>query len=264
MLKLRFKLFFKLLLTVYALLLVFAWGFSDSLIFLPPPASYTKSDDVILLQSSDAGSGHSHQIAASYRVNPSARYTILYNHGNAVDLGGLKKLQQKFYQQGYSVMLYDYSGYGLSEGAPSEDQLYHDSQAAYDYLVNIAGVSPGQIIIYGHSLGSAVALDLATRRKARALVLESPFTTAFQVETGFSIVPFDKFNNIDKIATLHLPLLILHSKDDAVVPFSHGVRLFDRANEPKHFLEFSDAGHNGITHAGQRFWRPFKAFVSSL
>ncbi len=251
-------------LLAYVALVGIGVTYSDKLIFLPQPPSYSLSDQHIIINSKSADiKNTTHKIIASYLRNPDAKYTILYSHGNATDLGGLQYLQKNFYKHGYSILIYDYSGYGQSGGVASEQQVYNDVQAIYNYLINDEKVEPKQIIAYGHSLGAAIATDLALSNTIGALVLESPFTTAFRVKTVYSIVPFDKFTNIDKIRNIHAPVFITHSKDDHIIPFWHGIELFDSANEPKKFLAFETKGHTQITHH-QNFWLTLNQFVSTL
>ena len=171
--------------------------YSDSLIFLPPAASYQAADDLIYIKSNRINtSADNNTIVARYLYNPESKYTVIYSHGNAVDIGGLTHLQNNFFQHGYSIIVYDYSGYGLSEGEASEQQVYNDVQAIYNYLVNERGLKSGQIISYGHSLGAAIAADLAFNKPVAALVLENPFVTAFRVKTTYQLVPIDKFSSI--------------------------------------------------------------------
>ena len=251
-------------LLAYVALVGIGVTYSDKLIFLPQPPSYSLSNQHIAISSKSADTENSnHQIVALYLRNPESKYTILYSHGNATDLGGLQYLQKNFYKHGYSILIYDYSGYGQSGGVPSEQQVYNDVQAIYNYLIDDKKVKPEQIIAYGHSLGAAIATDLAYNNTVGALVLESPFTTAFRVKTIYSIVPFDKFASIDKIENIHAPVFITHSKDDNIIPFWHGIELFDSANEPKKFLAFETKGHTQITHH-QNFWLTLNQFVSTL
>ncbi len=251
-------------LLIYVALVGIGVTYSDKLIFLPQPPSYSLSDQHISIDSKSADiENANHQIVALYLKNPEAKYTILYSHGNATDLGGLQYLQKNFYKHGYSILIYDYSGYGQSGGVASEQQVYNNVQAIYNYLINDEKIKPEEIIAYGHSLGAAIATDLAYNNTVGALVLESPFTTAFRVKTIYSIVPFDKFASIDKIENIHAPVFITHSKDDGIIPFWHGVELFEMANEPKKFLVFETAGHTQITH-NKNFWQTFEKFVLTL
>jgi len=262
--KTLFKNIVVIILLTYIALVGIGVTYSDKLIFLPQPPSYSLSEQHIVIDSKSTDiESENHQIVALYLTNPEAKYTILYSHGNATDLGGLQYLQNNFYKHGYSILIYDYSGYGQSGGVANEQQVYNDVQAIYDYLINDEKIKPQQIISYGHSLGAAIATDLAYNNTVGALVLESPFTTAFRVKTVYSIVPFDKFASIDKIEKIHTPVFITHSKDDWIIPFWHGVELFETANEPKKFLALEREGHTQITH-NKSFWQTFEKFVSTL
>jgi len=265
-----FKYLTVILLLVYLGLIAVGVAYSDYLIFSPPATSYTNSNDLIAIKSPNnpTALNHSsksteHTIFVQYIENPSTRYTILYSHGNAVDIGQLHHLQQLFYNHGYSIIIYDYSGYGLSQGTASERQAYDDVQAVYRYLIDTKHLQPSNIIAYGHSLGAAVATDLAFKHPVAGLVLESPFTTAFRVKTIYPLVPFDKFSSIEKINFIDTPLFITHSRDDPVIPFWHGEELFNKAVQPKKSLWFNNEKHSNITHT-KTFWLALNQFTSDL
>ena len=249
---------------VYLCLIAIGLTYSDNLIFLPQTSTYPWSDDLITIRSANISKpGHDNIIVARYLKNPDSYYTILYSHGNAVDIGGLQHLQTNFYRHGYSIILYDYSGYGLSEGQPSEQQVYNDVEAVYAYLVNNEKLKPEQIISYGHSLGTAIATDLAFNKPVAGLVMESPFTTAFRIKTVYSLLPFDKFSSIDKIDKINTPVFIAHSRDDPIVPFWHGKELFDKARQAKKALWLDHDGHANITH-NPSFWLELDSFVNDF
>ncbi len=248
----------------YLFLISIGLLYSDSLIFLPPSPNYQYTDDLVTLKSKSASDDSAqHNITARLLINPGARYTVLYSHGNAIDISGLYRLQQKFFNHGYSVITYDYSGYGLSEGEPSEQQVYNDVLAVYNYLIEQQKLSPGQIIAYGHSLGAAVATDLAFNRPVAGLILESPFTTAFRVKTVYPLVPFDKFSTLSKINRINTPVFILHGHDDPVIPFWHGEALYEAAIKPKKALWLNNVGHSRITHTNT-FWPALAEFVTDI
>ncbi len=255
---------FSILSLTYLSLVLIGWLYSDSLIFFPQKDSYAWTADLIKIPvpDSDDKTG-SHYIVARYLINPESRYTLIYSHGNATDISQLTYLQSQFYNHGFSVISYDYSGYGLSEGRVSEQQVYDDVQAVYQYLLAEHALKPEDIISYGHSLGSAVATDLAFNNRVAALILESPFVSAFRVSTVIKVLPFDKFSSIDKIASIDAPVLVLHSQDDPIVPFWHGEALYEKARQPKVKRWFEDAGHAGITH-DKFFWPVLDSFVTDL
>jgi fermentation-respiration switch protein FrsA (DUF1100 family) len=209
------------------------------MIFLPPPATYGSGREIVGLRTADGV-----RLSALYLPNPSGDHTLLYSHGNAEDLGGVYPLLVRLREIGFSVLAYDYRGYGTSEGKPSERGAYADIDAAYAYLTTTLGIPPGHIIAYGRSVGAGPAVDLAARRPIGGLVLESAFTTALRVITRVPLLPFDRFRNIDKIGRVGCPVLVMHGRADEVVPFAHGLALWRAAPEPKRFLWVDGAGHN--------------------
>jgi len=249
-----------LLVVAYAGLAAWAWFYSDRMIFLPPPPGYREGPEILKVPTPDGGS-----IAALHLVNPSAVFTLLLSHGNAEDLGSVRSLVPGLGSLGFSVFAYDYRGYGLSNGTPSEQHVYADIDGAYDYLTTKVGVAPERIVAHGRSLGSGAAVDLAARRPVGGLVLESPFLTAFRVMTKVPLVPFDKFRNADKIGRVRCPVLVLHGEADEVVPVWHGRQLFDRAPEPKVFVAIPGAHHNDLLWvAGARYGQALRDFEATL
>jgi len=164
-------------------------------------------------------------------------------------------------QLGVTVMIFDYRGYGRSEGVPSEKGLLADARAARAWLAARTGVREQDIVLYGRSLGGGVMVDLAASDGARALILESTFTSLPDVANdAFPLTPVgllmkNRFRSITKIGHYHGPLWIAHGDADKVIPFSHGKRLFEAANEPKRFIPIDGAGHN---------WVPTRAYLREL
>src|SRR5262245_1674034 len=212
---------------LYLIFAVYALFFSDSAIFLPHPSSYRDTPDILKIRSANGNA-----ISALYLPHASAQYTLLVSHGNAEDLGDDREWLWDLRRAGFSVLAYDYQGYGTSQGKPTEKTAYDDELAAYEYLTGDLKTSPDHIIIYGRSLGSAPAGHLAARRPAAALILPSPFVSAFRVLTRVPLLPFDKFPNYKDIARVRCPILIIHGANDSVIPLWHGQRLFDVANQP--------------------------------
>jgi uncharacterized protein len=165
-------------------------------------------------------------------------------------------------QLGFSLLLFDYRGYGESTGDfPSEAQLYQDSQAAWDYLIQQQKVSPQQIFLYGESLGGAIALDLAVKQpQAAGLIVQSSFTSMRDIAKwrGFGwLLPVDlllnqKFDSIAKVRSLQMPVLFVHGTTDEVVPFEMGQRLFATAPAPKYLHVVPDAGHTRLLRSGEQ------------
>jgi uncharacterized protein len=165
-------------------------------------------------------------------------------------------------QLGFSLLLFDYRGYGESPGDfPSETQLYKDSQAAWDYLIQQQKIPPQQIFLYGESLGGAIALDLAVKHpQAAGAIVQSSFTSMRDIARwrGFDwLFPVDllltqKFNSIAKVRSLKIPVLFIHGTADDVVPFKMGQRLFDAAPAPKYLHVVSEAGHTRLLRSGEQ------------
>ena len=223
----------------YAVLLVIALFFSDALIFQPPPRTYRDGPEILKLKDASGAT-----VAATYLPNPGATYTILFSHGNAGDIGDFEPDFRKLHDMGFAVLSYDYPGYGLSDGKPSEAGAYRAIDAAYAHLTKTMNVPAGSIIVMGHSLGGGVATDLAAREKVGGLILQSTFTSAFRVLTNYRILPFDKFNNIAKIGNVTCPILIAHGTNDEVIAYHHGQELFAAAHNPVTFHSAPGAGHD--------------------
>jgi abhydrolase domain-containing protein 17 len=244
------------LLLIYAFFALYVWFRADSMIFLPQPASYQDTEDVLKLPVSST-----ERIAALHLPNPRSAYTLLYSHGNAEDLGNIRPVLDRWQSWGFSVFAYDYRGYGTSDGYPSEQNAYQDADAAYAYLTQQLNVPPQRIIVYGRSVGGGPATELATRHPVGGLILESTFTSAFRVIAPFPLLPFDKFNNLDKLAKVRCPVLVMHGQADQIIPVQHGQRLYAAAPEPKLALWVAQAGHNDFTWvAGDRHRQTLLAF----
>lgn len=244
----------------YVGMLLYALFFSDRIIFQPPRSDYRDIGTTLKLKSRDGV-----QISAVYLANPHASYTILYSHGNAEDLATLASALEDIRLMGFSVFAYDYHGYGASAGKPSERNTYEDEEAVYDYLIQVLRTRPDRIIALGRSLGGAMAIDLASRKPLAGLIVESSFLSAWRVITRFPIFPFDKFRNIDKIRQVHCPILVIHGRQDEVIRFWHGTKLFELANEPKMHLWVDGAGHNDLSIvAGNKYQQALLEFRDIL
>lgn len=227
------------LLFIYIFLALYVFFRADSMIFLPQPASYQNTKDILKLSVTN-----NETISAIYLPKSQSLYTLLYIHGNSEDLGDIRPLLNRLHSLGFSVFAYDYRGYGTSNGKPSERNAYQEADAAYKYLSQQLKISPKQIIVYGRSLGGGSATELATRYSVAGLILESTFTSTFRVVAPFPLFPFDKFSNLAKMGKVNCPILIMHGQDDRTIPIQHGQLLYEAAPEPKMFLWVTEAGHN--------------------
>ncbi|MHC4365713.1 MAG: alpha/beta hydrolase [Planctomycetota bacterium] len=245
---------------VYVCLLGFVYLFADRMIFLGRDSGYGEGQAIVKIEARDGT-----QLAAVYLEEPNSEFTILFSHGNAEDIGDLRDFFELFVDKGYSVLGYDYRGYGRSEGRAAEKNVYEDVESVYEYLVRDLNTPPEEIIAVGRSVGAGVALQLACEKELGGLILESAFVTAFRVITRIPLAPFDKFRNIDKIKRVGCPVLVIHGKDDRVIPFWHGEKLFKEAIEPKLKFWVDGAGHNDLFWvAGERYWEVLQELTSAV
>jgi fermentation-respiration switch protein FrsA (DUF1100 family) len=189
-------------------------------------------------------------------------------HGNAGNLTHRFLPIQEITAAGSSVLILDYRGYGKSGGAPSEHGLYADADAAYLYLLD-HGYSARHIVLQGESLGTAVAVDLASRKECAGVVLEAAFTSGGDVAN--TVLPvigpllFRGFDSKSKIANIHAPLLFFHGDRDEIIPLRLSRSLFDAAPEPKWFIEIPGAGHNALVErAGLSYRKRLHEFYGHL
>lgn len=250
----------KSLVSIYLLFGVLIYFFGDRLMFHPEASPPWTTEIPIKVGTPDGVS-----LAAVHLPNPHAVYTVLFSHGNAEDIRDVAPLLNEIHEAGFAVFAYDYRGYGTGDGVPTEENAYKDIDAAYAYLTGTQGVAPARIIAYGRSVGGGPAVDLASRKPLAGLILESTFVTAFRVRTHIPILPFDKFRNIDKIAGVRAPVLVMHGIDDEIIPVWHGRALFERAREPKLALWVEHAGHNDVPLvAGTRYAETLRRFAALL
>ena len=217
---------------VYVCFAAFAWFVSDRMIFLPPSPSYRAGQLPIVMVPTDGAS-----IAILHLPNPRAAVTLLYAHGNAEDLGQLAPWLEELRRAGFAVVGFDYRGYGMSTGgSPSAMGAVHDMEVVYRYVVDTLRVEPSRIVLYGRSVGSGPATDLATRVPVGGLVVESAFVSAFRVLTRVSLLPFDRFPNLRHIRRVRAPVLVIHGTEDEVIPGSHGRRPYAADAAPEQAL----------------------------
>ena len=185
-----------------------------------------------------------------------ATRALLFLHGNAGNASHRLPNAAELVALGTSVLLLDYRGYGLSEGTPSEAGTYLDAQAGLAHLVTERGFAENRILVFGRSLGGAVAVDLVQDRDLAGLILESTFTSL--PDMARSLLPFaaplvrGRFDSESKVARLRTPLLVFHGDRDEIVPYRLGEKLFEVAPEPKAFETIVGAGHNATTQVGGR------------
>jgi len=234
----------------YVLVCLAAYLFQERLVYFPggPPSSDPSSAGLAFEEhrprTSDGLALHAWWIPA-----PDARGAVIVSHGNAGSIDARLHIARAFHALGMGVLLYDYRGYGRSEGRPSEEGTYLDAEAAWELAVGALGLTPERIVLYGESLGGAVAIELARRHRPAALVLESAFTSLPDV--GARAYPWlpvrwlsrARYASIDKVGALDVPMLFMHSPADELVPYEHSRRLCAAAGARAQLVTTA-GGHN--------------------
>jgi len=238
------------------------------------PQLLTRGNQLLFLQTKKSGL----RLPAIHIKYPSARYTILFSHGNAEDVGiSLPLLDQMARLCGASVFAYEYPGYSVSEGEPSEEHCYHAIDAAFDHLTKEAHVPPSSIVVFGRSLGTGPSVDLCSRlskeQDVAGCILQSPLESGIRCFLGsfaaYALYPIDIFRSYQKVEKITCPVFIMHGEKDTVVPCHNGKALYeilkqrpghnDVAYEP---MWIPSAGHNDMPHT--ECFNACRKFILSL
>lgn len=233
---------------LYSVVLVGMYVFQRSLMYFPhrnlqAPAAYGVQAEVLSLTTPDGVKLTAWEMPAAPEMP-----TILHLHGNAGNLSDRAEVYAKYHAAGFGVLALEWRGYGTSEGSPSEQGFYTDARTALQYLKG-KGLAESDIVIYGESIGTGPAVQLATEMNPRALVLEAPFTSLWQRAAEIhwwapaKYMVRDRYESFDKIQQIDTPLLIFHNTGDRIVPVHHGRALFAQAEEPKKLEIFEASGH---------------------
>lgn len=194
--------------------------------------------------------------------------TLLFCHGNAGNISYRLESLRQFHSIGLNVFIFDYRGYGESKGWLSEEGTYNDAMAAYEWLREQGPQRP--FVIFGRSLGAAVAVDLASKVESDGAVIESGFTSINNL--GEEIYPFlpvravsvVDYKSIAKIPNLKAPVMVVHSRNDELIPFHHGKQLFEAAPEPKRFMEIHGSHNDGFRDSEKDYLEGFKFYLKSI
>jgi uncharacterized protein len=195
-------------------------------------------------------------LSAWYIKAKDANLTVLFCHGNGGNIAYSMDSMRIFNKLGLNCLIFDYRGYGESQGKCSEEGTYTDAQTAYDWLIKEKKIKPSEIIICGQSLGGSIATHLASSIEAKGLIVISAFTS--YPDIGQKLYPFlpvrlfakFRFNTFDYLKKVNYPVLIVHSRNDELVPFEFGRRLYEQAaKEPKQFIEISGRHNDGISES---------------
>lgn len=245
---------------LYVYIFLLAYFFGNALMFHPPEPGFKMTEEHRQLETR-AGDF----VTVLYLKNKQAKYSLLYTHGNAEDIGSLRWLFDDFREQNFNIMAVSYPGYAYSSGKPTEKGSYAAIEAAYQYLVDQQGVKPENIIVHGRSIGGGPAVELAVNLPVAGLILESTFVSAVRTVTLLPILPFDYFENLKKLRQLTKPLLVIHGDRDRTVAFWHGQKLLAETQGPKQHLWVEGAGHNDLHQvAGEEYYRSIVRFSESL
>ena len=195
---------------------------------------------------------------------------ILWCHGNAGNIINRLENLRELYRIGLSVFIFDYRGYGRSQGSPSEEGLYQDALGAHDYLTRTRMIRPERIILFGRSLGAAVAGELAAQKPAAGLILESAFASIEAVaKFHYGGLPVHwllgaDFRLIDRLPHLSLPKLMFHGDNDDIIPIELGRQVFEAAKPPKFFYVIAGADHNNTYQVGgAAYFKRWSEFVQT-
>ena len=235
----------------YAVVLAFLYFSQARLVYYPDAHVHANPGNLGLpFEEVEMSSGDA-RLHGWFVPGDSGRPVVLFCHGNAGNIADRLEALQDIHESGLSALIFDYAGYGKSTGLLGEEQTYSDAAAAYAWLLN-RGFEPADIVIYGRSLGAAVAAHVAQHKLVRAIVLETPFTSLADVAAVHyawaptSLLLRIRYDAREYLQNAKAPITIIHSPDDRIIPFSLGQALYESAPEPKRFLQTS-GGHNAFT-----------------
>lgn len=255
---------------VYLGLVALAYLFQERLLYFPLRGVHATPADIgLAYETVQITTGDGVDLWGWFVPAKNSQGVLLFFHGNAGNISHRLDSIATFHRLGLDVFIIDYRGFGRSKGKPTEQGTYLDAEAAWRYLVEERGVSPGQIIIFGRSLGGGVAAWLAQQHCPRGLILESTFTSVTDV--GAQSYPFlpvrllsrIHYNTLARLPQIHCPVLVIHSPDDRVIPYSHGRRLFAAANPPKAFVTIRGGHNEGFLISGREYESKLAAFIAA-
>lgn len=259
----------RVLVGAYVGLAVVLMVFQSRFIYFPERGIYATPDEIglsyepVRFEASDGV-----ELAGWFIPAEQSRGAVLFCHGNAGNISHRLESVQVFHRLGLDTFIFDYRGYGQSEGRITEKGTYLDAEAAWRYLVEDRQIDPTKIVVFGRSLGGTIAAWLAQDHTPKALIIESTFTSvpdiAAQLYPYLPVRLMSRFSYsaIDYIRGVNCPVLVVHSRDDEMIPVSHGRRLFEAANEPKEFLEIRGTHNEGFIVSAQQYHDALDSFVS--
>jgi fermentation-respiration switch protein FrsA (DUF1100 family) len=260
-----------LVVVIYAALVLMVYLFQSRLVFLPDiagrelvatPNQVGLAYDEVRLTTADGETLH-----GWWLPQPQARTTVLFFHGNAGNISHRFDTLEIFRRLGVNVLIFDYRGYGQSTGRPTERGLYRDARSAWDWVVEQRGIAPEDIVLFGRSMGGAVAAWLATQVPAGGLIVESSFSSVPDLGADhYRWLPVRwlariRFPTANYVAEADLPLLVIHSRDDEIIPFDHGERIAEAAGEPESLVAISGDHNTGFLTTGDAYVEALKQFL---
>jgi fermentation-respiration switch protein FrsA (DUF1100 family) len=264
-------------LAVYVGLIVLLYIFQSRMIFYPyRPHDYRPEEVGLPYQSVQLTASDGLHLDAWYIPAEEAEFTVLFCHGNAGNISHRLDTLLLFHDLGLNCLIFDYRGYGRSEGRPSEQGVYRDAHAAWDWLTEQQQIPPGRILVFGRSLGGSVAARLAADLAEQnspppaALVLESAFTSV--TDMGKHYYPWFpirwfarfQFDTVDAVKRVQSPILVIHSPEDEIVPFKFGQKLYESASQPKVFAQISGTHNEGFLEDFQTYKMLWRKWIQSL
>jgi len=252
----------------YLVMLLLVFFFQKNMVYLPSrDLSMVPGDAGMAYEKLRLVTSDNIRISAWFIPSPQRRGTVLFCHGNAGNISHRIDSIRIFHDIGLDVLIFDYRGYGSSEGSPGEKGTYLDAEAAWRYLVEEKGTPPEEIVLFGRSLGSAVAAEIALKHGGGLFISESGFTSI--PELGASLYPFlpvkllarYSYDTLRKVQHITLPKLFIHSPDDEIIPYRQGRMLFERAAEPKRFLEIRGGHNEGFILSGELYVHGIEKFI---
>ncbi len=254
---------------LYAGLSLIMRAFQDRLVYFPKtefvstPEEYGLSFETVFFSTSDGV-----RLSGWFIRAENSKGVILFCHGNGGNISHRIETIRIFNRLQFDVFIFDYRGYGQSRGKPNEKGTYLDIEAAWKYLVDESEILPEDIAVFGRSLGGAVAAYMAQTCLPRALIVESSFTSIKAL--GAEIYPYlpgkllstFEYNTLGYLRQVKSPVLIVHSRDDEMIPFAHSKRLFEASNEPKRFLEIYGSHNEGFLTSSPHYESGLESFLS--
>jgi len=267
-----------MLISIAVVLFTAYWGLGLILYFMQPTFLYSPVREVIYtpdelgldFEKVTLKTADGLRLSGWYIPAGNSQLTVLFCHGNGGNMMHRLDSINIFYNLGLNCFIFDYRGYGNSEGKPGEEGTYLDVMAAYKWLTEGKKVPPNNIIAFGRSLGGSIAAQLASKVKTGALILESAFTS--YVDIGRKFYPYMpvrwfarfSYQTVDYVKDVHCPVMIIHSRNDEIVPFEFGLELYDAANEPKEFVEIFGSHNDGFLVSSEIYRKAWTEWLKFL